>query len=116
MTYANTREPEHQMHSKSVRELARERGTTENGRILAPGDSRAAIKARKPGSAPTPRKSFLEAGFRMRQRVSIVRDEHNYYDGAVEGTITYLTDHECVVTGEDGMKYYIYRAGNIWPA
>jgi len=104
------------MHSKSVREMARERGTTADGRILAPGDSRGAVKARKPGSKPTPRKSFLEAGFRLRQRVSIIRDEHNYYDGDREGTITYLTDHECVVTGEDGMKYHIYRAGDIWPA
>lgn len=102
------------MSSKSVRELARERGTNGRGVVLPPGDSRAENRG-SGGGTPTPRKTFPGEGYRVGQRVSIVRHEHGWVDGVVGGVIRSLSEAWCVVAGDDGCDYEIRHPRDIRP-
>lgn len=103
------------MSSKSVRELARERGTNGRGAVLPPGDSRAENQGKRGKPTPTPRKTFPGEGYRVGHRVRVVRTDHGWYDGRVGGVVRSLSDHSCVVAGDDGVEYEIEHPRDIYP-
>jgi hypothetical protein len=58
-----------------------------------------------------PKRKFTDT-FKVGDRVYITRTEHGWYDGALEGEITYLTACDCTVTA-DGSDYEIKHPRDI---
>ena len=89
----------------SVREMHRA-GLTSCGSSAAIPDRRKAKEA-EPG-----RRKFTDS-FRMRQRVSIIRTEHGWFDGRLEGVIVYLSDYGCQVRDDEGGVHDIPKPRDI---
>lgn len=68
-------------------------------------------KAKK---GPTPRKRLFTNEFRIGDQVAIIRTEHGWYDGGLEGRITCLADYVAEVTDEHGIVHEINHPRDIY--
>ena len=64
---------------------------------------------------PTPRQRLFTQEFELGDHVYVIREEHGWHDGAVEGYIVQMTDTTCVVfdDGDRGGPYLINHPRDI---
>ena len=62
---------------------------------------------------PTPRQRLFTNEFKVGERVYVIRHEHGWHDGNLEGNITSMTAHCAVVKSDDGGIYYIDHPRDI---
>jgi hypothetical protein len=71
-------------------------------------------KKNKKNKKPTPRQRLFTNEFKVGQRVCIIRHEHGWHDGNLEGVIIPgMTPHSAVVKSDDGGKYFIDHPRDI---
>jgi hypothetical protein len=67
----------------------------------------------QPKKPPTPRQRLFTNEFKLGDRVSVIREEHGWHEGAVEGRITFMTPTSCTVTSDEGSEYSINHPRDI---
>lgn len=72
------------------------------------------VKKKENKEHPTPRRRLFTNEFKLGDRVGVVRTEHGWYDGGLEGRITVLTAGSAEVTDDDGMTYEINHPRDIF--
>ena len=58
----------------------------------------------------TPKKKFTDH-FKLGDRVSVIRDQHGWYDGTIGGLITFIDEHSCNVTIDD--DFHKHHLGEV---
>jgi hypothetical protein len=71
------------------------------------------VKKNKKNKKPTPRQRLFTNEFKFGQRVCVIRHEHGWHDGMLEGVIIGLTTHYAIVKSDDGVKYFIDHPRDI---
>jgi hypothetical protein len=62
---------------------------------------------------PTPRQRKFTNEYRLGERMYIIRSEHGWHDGSIQGNITHLSENSCTITSDQGILYEINHPRDI---